>query len=152
MYSAATDRGICYVGTPHAPFTELEQWVGKRIKDAQLVEDHAIFECYEEELREYYTGRRRKFTISLDLYGTEFQQNVWEVLLQIPYGQTISYIEVAKKLKNPKAVRAVGGAIGKNPVLIFVPCHRVIAKNGGLGGFRAGLPMKKSLLKLESDT
>lgn len=149
MYSAATDEGICYIGTPHAPFSELEEMVSKQIKDAVFIEDDSVFEQCEQELREYYTGERHEFTVPLALWGTDFQRQVWEVLQQIPYGQTLSYLEVAEKMRNPRAVRAVGGAIGKNPLLVIVPCHRVITKDGKLGGFRAGLQMKMSLLELE---
>lgn len=149
MYSAATEEGICYIGTPHAPFAELEQRVAKQIKNAIFIEDDSVFEQCEQELSEYYQGARREFTVPLALWGTEFQRQVWEVLQQIPYGQTLSYLEVAEKIQNPKAVRAVGGAIGKNPLLVIVPCHRVITKDGKLGGFRAGIQMKMSLLELE---
>ena len=85
----------------------------------------------------------------IDLHGTPFQQIVWKALQEIPYGQTVSYSDIAERIEKPNAVRAVGTAIGANPVLIIVPCHRVIAKSGKLGGFRAGLEMKEQLLELE---
>ena len=87
---------------------------------------------------------------SLDLSsGTVFQQKVWKDMLKIPYGKTQSYGQIAKSIKNPKAVRAVGGACGANPIPLIIPCHRVLAANGKLGGFSGGLPWKKRLLKLE---
>ena len=85
----------------------------------------------------------------MDLHGTPFQQSVWKALQEIPYGQTVSYSDIAERIEKPNAVRAVGTAIGANPVLIIVPCHRVIAKSGKLSGFRAGLEMKEQLLGLE---
>lgn len=101
------------------------------------------------ELDEYFAGKRTKFDIPLDLVGTEFQKSVWKELMKIPYGKTISYSELAKKIKNAKAVRAVGSANGKNPLCIIIPCHRVIAANGTLGGYSGGLPNKEKLLAHE---
>ena len=85
----------------------------------------------------------------MDIIGTDFQIQVWQALAQIPYGQTISYTDIAKKIKNPKAVRAVGSANGKNPLAIIVPCHRVISADGTLGGYAGGLKIKTALLNLE---
>lgn len=152
MYSAATDRGICYIGTPDAPFEELKQWVEKRIKKAELMEKSIIFRQCETELKDYYEGTRKDFTFPLDLYGTVFQQEVWQALQNIPYGMTCAYIDVAYEIGNPRAVRAVSGAIGANPVLIAIPCHRVLTKDGKLGGFRGGLTTKKKLLAIENST
>ncbi|AOV06741.1 methylated-DNA--[protein]-cysteine S-methyltransferase [Sporosarcina ureilytica] len=149
MYMAATEKGLCYIGTPDAPFEELSNWAAKRIRNALLEENQEIIAPYANELRATIDGKGKTFTGQLDLYGTPFQQSVWEVLQTIPYGDTISYTDVAERLQKPKAVRAVGGAIGANPVLIVVPCHRVMTKDGKLGGFRAGLTMKEQLLKLE---
>jgi len=101
------------------------------------------------EIQEYLFGRRTTFDLSLEFRGTKFQNQVWEVLRGIPYGETISYSEVAQKIGRPKAVRAVGGAIHRNPILIVVPCHRVIGKNGDLVGFAHGVDMKQSLLAFE---
>lgn len=101
------------------------------------------------ELDEYFAGKRRKFTIPLALEGTSFQKKVWQALLNIPFGKTISYKELAMNIKNEKAIRAVGGANGKNPVSIIVPCHRVIAADGTLGGYSDGLPKKVKLLMME---
>ncbi|SDX22375.1 methylated-DNA--[protein]-cysteine S-methyltransferase [Tepidimicrobium xylanilyticum] len=106
---------------------------------------------YHEEIIEYSKGRLKKFSLPLDLQGTEFQKRVWFELLNIPYGETISYRDLAIKIGNPKGYRAVGGALNKNPILIVVPCHRVMGSNGGLVGFGAGIAMKERLLKLERD-
>ncbi|HEY6341450.1 MAG TPA: methylated-DNA--[protein]-cysteine S-methyltransferase [Bryobacteraceae bacterium] len=102
------------------------------------------------QLREYFAGRRREFELPLDPEGTEFQKNVWRELQGIPYGRTISYGELARRIGNPKASRAVGAANGANPIPIVIPCHRVIGANGKLTGFGGGLPIKEKLLDLES--
>lgn len=104
------------------------------------------------QLDEYFTGRRRAFQLPLDLRGTPFQQKVWNALLEIPYGETRSYAELARSIGAPKAFRAVGAANGANPIAIVVPCHRVISSGGGVGGYGGGVPLKKRLLALESGT
>jgi methylated-DNA-[protein]-cysteine S-methyltransferase len=101
------------------------------------------------QLREYFQGRRTVFDLPLRPEGTAFQRNVWRTLEQIPYGATISYAELARRVGNPKAARAVGSANGRNPLAIVIPCHRVIAADGGLGGFGGGLQVKQQLLDLE---
>ncbi len=104
------------------------------------------------EIEEYLNGRRKSFDISFDFeIGTVFQKSVWRTLCTIPYGQTISYSDIACMIDAPKAVRAVGAAIGKNPIFIVVPCHRVIGKNGSLTGFAYGVDLKKKLLDIESE-
>jgi len=102
-----------------------------------------------EELRAYFAGRLRVFSVPLDMEGTEFQLGVWNHLTRIPYGETRSYAQVAEAIGRPKAVRAVGAANGSNPVAIIVPCHRVIGSSGKLTGYGGGLPLKKRLLELE---
>jgi len=149
MYIAATTEGLCYVGSQHGPFEELANWVRKRLPAYELSEDENVMKPYATELMDYLEGRRTEFTLSMDLHGTAFQQAVWKVLQQIPYGQTVSYTDIAQQIKKPNAVRAVGTAIGSNPLLITVPCHRVISKNGKLTGYRGGLEMKEQLLGLE---
>jgi methylated-DNA-[protein]-cysteine S-methyltransferase len=102
------------------------------------------------QLRAYFDGKRKEFDLPLTLEGTDFQRRVWTNLLAIPYGETISYAELAARIGNPKAVRAVGLANGSNPIPIIIPCHRVIGSNGSLTGFGGGLATKKQLLALES--
>ena len=101
------------------------------------------------QLREYFAGKRAEFDLPLAPVGTAFQRSVWRQLQQIPYGETISYGELARRVGNPKASRAVGSANGANPLPIVIPCHRVIASDGTLGGFGGGLPTKQTLLALE---
>ena len=101
------------------------------------------------QLKAYFSGKLQRFDLPLHLEGTEFQERVWKALRRIPHGKTLSYAVLAEKVGKPKASRAVGNANGKNPLPIIVPCHRVIAHNGGLGGYTGGLEKKRFLLKLE---
>lgn len=103
----------------------------------------------EKQLEEYFTHKRRVFDLPMSPIGTPFQKAVWNELNKIPYGITCSYKDIAEKINNPRAVRAVGGAIGRNPISIIVPCHRVIGSNGALTGFAGGLDRKTLLLKIE---
>ena len=103
------------------------------------------------ELEEYFEGKRKSFDIPVKLIGTEFQKKVWNELLKIPYGKKASYKDIAIRIGNPKACRAVGMANHNNPILIIVPCHRVINGNGQLGGYALGLDIKKKLLELEKE-
>jgi methylated-DNA-[protein]-cysteine S-methyltransferase len=103
------------------------------------------------QLSEYFAGRRKEFDLPLKLNGTEFQVSVLEALQGIPYGQTTSYGEIARRIGRPKAVRAVGAANGRNPIPIVVPCHRVIGSTGDLTGFGGGLDTKEALLRLEAE-
>ena len=102
------------------------------------------------QLQAYFRGELREFDVPLALEGTEFQRRVWNALRGIPYGETISYLQLAERIGNPKAVRAVGLANGSNPIPIIVPCHRVIGSDGSLTGFGGGISTKKKLLELES--
>lgn len=101
------------------------------------------------QLREYFEGRRRAFDVPLHLSGTSFQLAVWEKLREIPYGVTVSYVDIARAIGRPKAVRAVGAANGQNPIPIIIPCHRVIGKDGSLTGYGGGLEVKAMLLRIE---
>ena len=103
-----------------------------------------------EELREYFAGERREFTLPLAPAGTPFQQQVWAALREIPYGATCSYRRIAERIGRPKACRAVGMANNRNPIAIVVPCHRVVGASGALVGYAAGLEVKEKLLALES--
>lgn len=111
--------------------------------------EHPVLKQAVKEVQEYLSGKRKKFEVSLDIQGTEFQMRVWKQLQQIPYGKTVSYSDIAKGIKNEKAVRAVGTANGRNPLSLIVPCHRVIAADGTLGGYAGGLSIKTKLLKIE---
>lgn len=119
--------------------------------DPEWIEDDSCFSDVKQQLIEYFAGERQKFELTSLLVpqGTDFQQNVWQALQQIPTGLTCRYMDIANQIHKPKAVRAVGAAIGKNPIPIIIPCHRVVGANGSLTGFAHGIPMKKKLLELE---
>lgn len=112
-------------------------------------EKHPVLVETERQLDEYFSGKRKKFSIKLYFVGTEFQNKVWQALLAIPFGQTKTYGQIAKELGNANAMRAVGAANGKNPISIIAPCHRVIGSTGKLTGFAGGLEAKAHLLELE---
>lgn len=149
LHLAATAAGLCYVGSQGMPWEEMAQWVNRRIPESVLVQDDQGMQRYANALAEYLSGERDRFSMPLDVRGTPFQLAVWEALGGIPYGQTRTYSDIAALVEKPSAVRAVGTAIGANPVLIAVPCHRVIGKNGALTGYRGGMEMKETLLRLE---
>jgi methylated-DNA-[protein]-cysteine S-methyltransferase len=136
---AATPKGLCRLSM-NTPLPDEARLAGQ---DSPILADAA------RQLRAYFDGQLREFTIPLDLEGTPFELRVWDELRRIPYGQTRSYRQLATILGNPKATRAVGAANGKNPVGIIVPCHRVIGSDGSLTGFAAGLEFKRRLLALE---
>lgn len=123
----------------------------KRVRLAELIEDHQhpMLLRVKKQLEQYFAGQRQQFDLPLDFQGTDFQQQVWQTLLTIPYGETRGYKEIAVQIGNEKAVRAVGAANGKNPISIIAPCHRVIGSSGALVGFAGGLDKKQILLSLE---
>ncbi len=123
----------------------------KRVLHAEFEEGTSeVVEATVRQLDEYFAGKRKKFNIPLLFVGTDFQKTVWNELLNIPYGQTVSYGEMARRIDMPKSVRAVANANGANAISIFAPCHRVIGSNGTLTGYGGGLAAKKMLLELES--
>ena len=123
-----------------------------RVRLAAMEEksDDAFLQMVEGELHEYLAGKRSEFSCALHVSGTSFQEEVWRVLQEIPYGKTWTYKAVAQKIGRPKAVRAVGAAIGRNPISIIIPCHRVLATTGKLQGFAGGLDYKQTLLDIEA--
>lgn len=126
-------------------------YFGHRIDVGSLTDDpqHAALNAAEEQLAEYFAGQRKVFDVPFDMRGTDFQLSVWEQLSLIPHGETASYRDIAERIDNPGAVRAVGLANGNNPISIIVPCHRVIGADGSLTGFGGGLDIKRQLLEHE---
>ncbi|MCS7024861.1 MAG: methylated-DNA--[protein]-cysteine S-methyltransferase [Bryobacteraceae bacterium] len=120
--------------------------------EASWVRDDSAFGDVITQLEEYFAGKRRAFDVELAPSGPPFQQRVWELLRTIPYAETVSYGELARRFGNPAAARAVGQANRRNPLLILIPCHRVIGASGRLTGFSAGLDIKSRLLALERDS
>ena len=143
MIVAATDRGLAglwFEGQRHLP--ETSAWPS--------VPRHPVLVEAVAQLRDYFAGQRARFDLPLDLQGgTAFQQSVWQALLAIPAGGTTSYGDISQRIGRPSAVRAVGAAVGRNPVSIVVPCHRVLGRDGSLTGYAGGLERKSALLELE---
>ncbi len=143
MVLAASDEGLAglwFEDQRHLP--AVESW--------QLVSHHPILDQACDEIQSYFEGRSHTFsTPRVAAWGTDFQQRVWEALMAIPSGNTTTYGAIAAQLHQPRAVRAVGGAVGKNPWSIMVPCHRVLGADGGLTGYAGGLARKIALLRLE---
>ena len=139
----ATDRGLAAI------LWENERAGRVNVELEHEERRHPVLLEAEQQLREYFDGRRTSFTLKLDVAGTDFQRQVWHALLTIPFGETRSYAEIARQIGRPKAVRAVGAANGRNPLSIVAPCHRVIGTNGKLTGFAGGLDTKAFLLALE---
>jgi len=137
-------------------YRKMRKTVDERIKkglNAKFVENNTeIIEKTLAELDEYFHGNRKEFDVPLKMVGTDFQKRVWEALLRVPFGTTSNYLQLAKNIKNEKAVRAVAAANGANSMSIIIPCHRIIGSNGKLVGYAGGLPIKKQLLKLEQIT
>jgi methylated-DNA-[protein]-cysteine S-methyltransferase len=144
----SSDTGLRRIILPHPSEQEIRQQLGDSIGRAD--QSPHLFQDLMKRFIRYYNGHKVNFPDKLDLSdGTEFRRRVWEASRPIPYGETRSYGWVAEKIKQPEAARAVGQALGRNPLPIIVPCHRVLASGGGLGGFTSGLEMKKRLLRLE---
>ena len=147
VFVAATHEGICRItfGNERSFLKELKS----SYNNSLILKDEVQLKAVVSELRNYFSGIPTEFTFKLNLSGTDFQKRVWKALLNIPYGKTASYKDVAVMIGAPHAVRAVGGACGRNPVPIIIPCHRVIGADGNIGGYSGGLRIKKMLLKLE---
>ena len=124
------------------------EFEGRHSADGEPQEDPVLNKTIDQ-LREYFAGKRQRFSVPVEPGGTDFQNRVWEALKAIPYGELRSYRDIADEIGNLKAVRAVGAANGRNPIPIVVPCHRVIGSNGQLTGFAGGLSTKQALLELE---
>ncbi len=139
LHIVVSDEAIVRIYFPGEKWTERYERTPK----------HELIVLAKTQLAEYFAGERRKFDLPLLLQGSEFQIKVWKTIAKIPYGKTITYADEAKKMRKPDAVRAVGTANGKNPIPIIIPCHRIIPKGGGLGGYSGGVSRKKLLLKLE---
>ncbi|QJC52707.1 methylated-DNA--[protein]-cysteine S-methyltransferase [Paenibacillus albicereus] len=149
LHAAADSEGFAFCGSQDAPFEELAEWAGARRPGSRLERSDAVLQPYLDELAALLSGKSREFRLPLSLGGTAFQREVWDELRRIPYGETRTYLQIAEAIGRPSAARAVGAAIGANPVLMPVPCHRVVGSGGALTGYRGGLEMKRRLLALE---
>jgi O-6-methylguanine DNA methyltransferase len=146
---AATERGLVRLAFPREGGRGFQAFLARVVPDAEPVAWLPWLDKASAQIVEYFGGKRTEFDVALDLRGTPFQLRVWRALCQIPFGETRSYAELARTIRSPLAVRAVGAANGSNPVPLIVPCHRVIASDGGLGGYGGGLEAKRRLLAFE---
>ncbi len=150
MFACATQKGVCLLEFTNRRMLETEfKDLRKRLNAVILAGNNAHLKKMEQEISEYFDGKRKTFTVSLDTPGTEFQNHAWKILQEIPYGETRSYQEQAIQVGKPNAVRAVASANGFNRIAIIIPCHRIIGKNGELKGYGGGLERKKWLLDFE---
>ena len=150
MSAAATEQGVCFLEfTEDNRREDTLQLVSSRLKMAVTYGNHPHLALLESQLQDYFAGKRMIFTVPLVLPGTPFQQKVWDTLLSVPFGSTVTYSMLAVSLSSPRAVRAVGRANGMNPVSVLVPCHRVTGKNGELTGYAGGTDRKAWLLAHE---
>ena len=146
---AGTSKAICFVWIIQGSFAKFEKFATLTF-GSKPVKDRSALKEAEDAFHKYFAGTLKRFNLPLDIsIGTPFQQKVWTLLKDIPFGQVRSYKWVAEKMGMPKASRAVGNANGKNPIPIIIPCHRVVRTNGNLGGFSSGIDIKKHLLEHE---
>ena len=147
-------KGPLLIAIDGAGLRQVEFMQGERpvLPQAEWQRDDAALAPFVEQFAAYFAGRLRRFDLPLAATGTPFQQAVWQALCDIPYGETVSYLQIAEAIGNPRAVRAVGAANGRNPLSIIVPCHRVIGRSGELTGYGGGIPIKRWLLALEQET
>ena len=142
-----SSKGIVYLSVSNENEEDIVNFVKVKFGQASKVNSEEY--SFHEQIIEYLNGRRKSFSLPLDLRGTDFQKKVWNELVKIPYGETRTYKDIARSINVPQGYRAVGNALNKNPVLIVIPCHRVIGSDGKLTGFRGGLELKAKLLELE---
>lgn len=146
---AATEHGVVQISLPRSSGAGFRGSLSRRVPDAELIEWLPPLDKLRQQLSEYFEGKRKTFDVPLDLRGTAFQLAVWRALSEIPFGETRSYGDIARVIGRPKAFRAVGAANGANPIPLVVPCHRVVASDGTIGGYGGGLEVKKRLLAFE---
>lgn len=136
-------------GTKNDVNEKMTTWGNRYFNNYVLMKDQNRLRAIKQQIEEYFLKERETFTFDYKFFGTDFQKQVWEALFTIPYGKTNSYKDIAVIVNNPKAVRAIGGAVNKNPMSIMAPCHRVIGADGKMVGFGGGIDKKKFLLNLE---
>ncbi len=149
LLMAKTGRGICKISLPSEHDSSFFHWLKDRFPEEDIIEDSESLSDEISQLQQYFNSERTEFTFPLDLRTTPFRKKTLQKVADIPFGETASYKDIAVQINKEKAVRAVGSANGSNPIPIVIPCHRVIAHDGSLGGYGGGLPTKKWFLKHE---
>lgn len=146
---AKTEKGVCRIGLPSDDDESFTNWTAIQFPNKNVIENPKALDNVINQLKKYFTGKLKKFSLPLDLQSSPFYKKVLMAVKNIPYGKTASYKQIANRIDNPKAARAVGNANANNPIPIIIPCHRVVASDWSLGGYGGGLTMKRWLLELE---
>ena len=149
IYVASTDKGVCKISVPRETKKDFLKWLRDNFDDHEVADNKSRNKDVIDQLNRYFNGKLAKFTMPIDLIGTPFRVRVWKELTKIPYGTTITYKQLAKRIGTSRGFQAVGRANATNPLPIIVPCHRVIGTDGSLVGYSAGIKTKEFLLKLE---
>lgn len=149
MYVARSAAGVCRICLPNEKRTSFMAWLKKWYPEEEVVQDRESLSDAAREITAYLRGESRSFSFALDLKATPFRRRVLDRVRRIRYGETVSYKDVAARTGNPTAVRAVAGAVAANPLPLVIPCHRVVAHDGSLGGYGGGLSLKRRLLSME---
>jgi methylated-DNA-[protein]-cysteine S-methyltransferase len=149
IYVASTDKGVCKISVPRQTKRDFLRWLRENFDESEVVDNKSRNREVIDQLNRYFNGKLAKFTVSVDLLGTPFRERVWRELVRIPYGTTITYKQLAKRIGTSRGFQAVGRANAANPVPIIVPCHRVVGTDGSLVGYSSGIKTKEFLLKLE---
>jgi methylated-DNA-[protein]-cysteine S-methyltransferase len=149
IYLASTDVGVCKICVPNETKQEFFRWLKRHFQDEDVSENRSKNRRVLDELVRYINGKLTRFTCPTDFIGTPFQKKVWGVVMQIPYGETITYKQLARRAGVPQGYQAVGQANARNPLPVVIPCHRVIGSNGSLTGYSGGVKTKEFLLRLE---
>ncbi|MCX7762919.1 MAG: methylated-DNA--[protein]-cysteine S-methyltransferase [Candidatus Kryptonium sp.] len=149
IYIASSEKGVCKISLTLDAAEEFKTWIKKYFNETEIVESRKENKEAIEQIKLYLARKLKKFDLELDIIGTDFQKKVWYETMRIPYGETLTYSELARRIRKPNSQRAVGNALASNPLPIVVPCHRVIASDGSLGGYTGGIKIKEFLLGLE---
>ncbi|CUS80564.1 methylated-DNA-[protein]-cysteine S-methyltransferase [Candidatus Kryptonium thompsonii] len=149
IYVASSENGVCKISLTLESADEFRSWIKKHFDEHEVVENRLKNKDVIEQIKLYLARKLKKFELPIDLIGTDFQKKVWRETMKIPYGNTITYSALARRIHKPNSYRAVANALGANPLPIIVPCHRVIASDGSLGGYTGGVKIKEFLLGLE---
>ena len=150
LHIASCDGAVCFLGFERKGYREdLYAYLGKYLRHFEVNTEKGEHASVHAQMEKYFEGRLKKFRVRTHLFGTEFQLQVWTALRSIPYGMTTTYSGVGENIGNPDAPRAVGQAVGRNPISIIIPCHRVVGEDGSLVGYAGGIERKKKLLRLE---
>jgi O-6-methylguanine DNA methyltransferase len=148
IYVASTEKGLCKIALPKDGKSSFFGWINENFSSDEIVDDRRRNSVVIRQLNEYFVGKRTRFDLDVDLIGTKFQQRIWMEIAKVPYGRVSTYKQIAKQIHS-KGYRAVGATIGKNPIPIVIPCHRIVGSNLKLVGYSGGIKLKEYLLRLE---